>query len=262
MIRKHRKTENIFDEIDRFWSEQKNNEIYLRGKDVARGSDAYWDIIESSRVKYLYYLPKILKFLKGGGGTRLLEVGCGMGVDLGYFIGNGFNGTGIDLAREHLALARKYFQHKGIDGDLYHQNAESLEFADNRFDCAYSLGVLHHTQTPQKGIDEIYRVLRPGGRCAIMLYHRHSLNNLVHRIFNIPFDNTKDNRAGAKDANFVFRYTKSEVKKMFGRFSNASIHVEYLYGAGWEPVYSWTPRRLYELGSKLAGWHLVILAEK
>jgi ubiquinone/menaquinone biosynthesis C-methylase UbiE len=255
-------TKNIFEEIDNYWSEQRNNEIYLRGKDVERGSDEYWNIIESGRLKYIYYLPKILTFFRNGIGTQLLEVGCGMGIDLGYFINQGFKGTGIDLAQEHLRLAQEFFINKKIKANLFHQNAESLRFPENQFDCVYSLGVLHHTENPQKGIDEIYRVLRPHGRCAVMLYHKYSLNNLIHMILKIPYDNVKDRRIGGKDANFVYRFSRAEVKKLFQQFSNVNIHVEYLYGAGWEPIYSWTPKWIYNFGSKFFGWHLLILAEK
>src|SRR5256886_11624248 len=40
----------------------------------------------------------------------------------------------------------------------------------------YSHGVLHHTPHPQAAIDEVYRVLKPGGRATVMLYHKHSFN--------------------------------------------------------------------------------------
>ncbi len=95
-----------------------------------------------------------------------------------------------------------------------------------------------------------------------MLYHKHSLNNLVHMLLRIPYDNPKNPRPFAKDANYVFRFSKSQVRKMFSRFSKVDISIEYVYGAGWEPVYSWTPKSLYRFLSKTVGWHLVISAEK
>jgi len=253
---------DIFKRIDDYWSSQRNNEIYLRGKDVERGSEEYWTIIESARSRYIYYFDDILTFLKNGIGVKLLEVGCGMGVDLAYFIRHGFEGTGVDLSREHLKLAEKYCILRGIRANLLHQNAEQLTFPENYFDCAYSLGVLHHTQNPQKGIDEIYRVLRPHGRCVVMLYHKYSLNNLVHTIFRIPFDNIEAAHPGGRDADFVYRFSRQETEKMFQHFSQVRIKVEYAYGAGWEPIYSWTPSFLYRIMSKIAGWHLLIFAQK
>ena len=252
----------VFKEIDQYWSEQKNNEIYLRGEDVEPGSARYWEIIETERHRYLYYLSDILQFYNKGQGDTLLEVGSGMGIDLAFFIRHGFKGTGIDIAQEHLFLAARYFEHKGLKADLHHMNCEQLEFPSEKFDCAYSFGVLHHTQNPPAAIDEIYRVLKKGGRCVVMLYHKHSLNNLVHVMLRLPYDNIRDLRPGGKDAGFVYRYSRAEVRRMFKKFKRVTIKIEYLYGAGWEPVYSWTPTWLYRVLSRIFGWHLVIMAEK
>jgi len=256
------KMKNIFREIDEYWSWQKNNEIYVKGKNLEEGSPEYWQTIESERHRYLYYLPEILDFFSCGSGKKLLEIGCGMGMDLAYFVKNGFKGTGIDLAQGHIKMAREYFEFKKLPAELLHMNAEKLSFPENSFDCAYSFGVLHHTQTPQNGINEIYRILRPGGRCVVMLYHRNSLNNFVHWILRMPFDNCQTMQSGGKDANFVFRYSKSEVKKMFHQFEKVDVRLEYAYGAGWEPIYSWTPNFIYNLLSRSMGWHIVISAEK
>ena len=59
-------------------------------------------------------------------------------------------------------------------------DAENLEFADDSFDLVYSHGVLHHTPDTEGAVREIYRVLRPGGRAVVMLYHRDSYNYRVN----------------------------------------------------------------------------------
>lgn len=53
-------------------------------------------------------------------------------------------------------------------------NAEELPFKGETFDCACSMGVLHHTPSPSKAVEEIFRVLKPGGRLVVMCYHRNS----------------------------------------------------------------------------------------
>ncbi|PIO48100.1 MAG: hypothetical protein CMR00_06450 [[Chlorobium] sp. 445] len=40
-------------------------------------------------------------------------------------------------------------------------------------------GVLHHTPNPINAFNEVYRVLKPGGKAIIMLYHKHSFNYYV-----------------------------------------------------------------------------------
>ncbi|MBU2548672.1 MAG: class I SAM-dependent methyltransferase [Proteobacteria bacterium] len=254
--------EKVFDEIDEYWSAQRNNEIYLKNKNLPPGSSGYFDEIEAGRYRYLYYLPEILAWFKKAPGARLLEVGCGMGLDLAFFVRHGFEGYGIDLAKTHVDLAKKYFLLRELKAVIEQGNAEKLDFPDESFDAVYSFGVLHHTPNTAKGINEIGRVLKPGGRAAVMLYHRHSLNNLVHVVLRLPYDNPKKLRPFAEDANFVFRFSKSEVRKMFARFEQVDVKVEYAFGAGWEPVYSWTPKPVFQLLSKLAGWHLVAYAVK
>jgi SAM-dependent methyltransferase len=55
--------------------------------------------------------------------------------------------------------------------DLHVADAEHLPFDDDRFDIAYSWGVLHHSPDTQRALAEAYRVLRPGGTLKAMLYH-------------------------------------------------------------------------------------------
>ncbi|MBE0582953.1 MAG: class I SAM-dependent methyltransferase, partial [Desulfofustis sp.] len=187
----NKQLKELFEQIDDYWSFQKNNEIYVKGLNLEPGTQEYFDVIQKARYRYLYYLDDMVSWLKGTSGSRLIEVGCGMGMDLAQLALAGFEVTGVDLAKTHVALAKAYFQGKGLAGDIRHGNAERLDFEDETFDCAYSFGVLHHSPNPQIGINEIHRVLKPGGRSSIMLYHRNSLNNLVHILTRIPYDNPK-----------------------------------------------------------------------
>jgi len=259
---KGKNMEEKFKEIDDYWSDQRILETYIRGKDIELGSAEYWKTIEEQRYLYHYYLPSVLEYFKSGNGSKLLEVGCGMGVDLAFFIRNGFDCIGIDIAQGHLRLAERYMEYKGLKTTLLRQNAEQLEFEDEYFDCAYSMGVLHHTPNPQNGVDEIYRILRKGGRCVVMLYHKYSLNNLIHLILRIPYDNIKERKPGGKDASYVYKFTKKEVYIMFKNFENITIKVEYAFGSGWGPIYHCTPKILYKGLSKTVGWHLVVYAQK
>ena len=65
-------------------------------------------------------------------------------------------------------------------GEFRTADAENLDFADQSFDLVYSHGVLHHTPDTLRAIGEIHRVLRPGGRAVVMLYHRDSYNYRVN----------------------------------------------------------------------------------
>ena len=67
----------------------------------------------------------------------------------------------------------------GLSSKLNIGNAEILSFEDESFDFVYSWGVLHHSPNTRKCFDEIYRVLRPGGKAKIMIYHKYSCVGLM-----------------------------------------------------------------------------------
>src|SRR5205085_2094425 len=72
---------------------------------------------------------------------------------------------------QHLAYRR-------LAGRVEQADATRLPFRPASFDVVYSHGVLHHIPDIGAAVAEVYRVLRPGGRAVVMLYHRRSLNYL------------------------------------------------------------------------------------
>ena len=249
----------ILEEIADFWTYQLNNEIYLRNHPhVVRGSKEYFDIILSQREKYIYYFETMTTYLKGSPSSQLLEVGCGMGTDTIVFERNGFNVTGIDLTPAHITLAKRLFDIYNARGSFIQGNAERLPFPDNSFGSVYSFGVLHHTPKTQTAIKEIHRVLMPKGRAVIMLYNKRTLNNLAHIITRKGFENVKL----GEDSPVTHRFSKADVIKMCKDFNACHVKTEYLFGAGWAKIYSYIPRPVFLVLSKLFGWHLVIFAQK
>jgi ubiquinone/menaquinone biosynthesis C-methylase UbiE len=65
------------DQVKQFWESHVNNEYYTR---EARKTSAYFDEIERRRYRWHYHLPELFASLRGQGG-KLLEIGCGIGVD-------------------------------------------------------------------------------------------------------------------------------------------------------------------------------------
>ncbi len=111
-------------------------------------------------------------------GKRVLEVGSGAGAHAAIFKARGAEMVAVDIT-----FARAKSTGDKI-GRAAQAHAERLPFADNTFDIVYSNGVLHHSIDTQRCIDEVHRVLKPGGRAIIMLYSRSSMNywlNLLPR---------------------------------------------------------------------------------
>ena len=109
-------------------------------------------------------------------GKQVLEIGCGTGAIAARLAKHGAKLTAIDLTPRAIALARKRFELFGLEGTLLNMDAENLSFPDNSFDFVWSWGVIHHSENTERIVSEIYRVLKPGGRAAIMVYHRNSIH--------------------------------------------------------------------------------------
>lgn len=108
-------------------------------------------------------------------GRAVLEVGVGLGADHVEFARHGAMLTGVDLTTRAIEMTRRRFAALGLTSDLRVADAENLPFADDRFDLVYSWGVIHHSPDTARAAREILRVLRPGGRFAVMVYQRYSI---------------------------------------------------------------------------------------
>lgn len=158
--------------VRRFWDERPCGTGDVAG--VAEGSAEFFDALDARRYLLEGFIERYARFADQAG-RRVLEIGCGAGGDLLRFARAGARVTGVDLSPHSIALARRRFELVGLPADLRVADAEALPFPDGRFDLVYSWGVLHHTPDTPCALAEAARVLAPGGRACIMLYHRHSL---------------------------------------------------------------------------------------
>lgn len=102
---------------------------------------------------------------------KVLEIGCGHGVDAKRFVKAKAKYTGIDLTDIAVELTRTKIGRKSC---VFRMNAENIDFPDNHFDLVYSWGVIHHALSPEKILEEAYRVLKPNGRIYVMVYGKPS----------------------------------------------------------------------------------------
>jgi SAM-dependent methyltransferase len=108
-------------------------------------------------------------------GKDVLEIGCGTGVHTRLLADAGANVTAVDLTPTAVELTTRRIALAGLRADVREADAESLPFADRSFDFVWSWGVIHHSADTTRVLAELARVLRPGGRLALMVYHRTSL---------------------------------------------------------------------------------------
>ena len=155
-----------------FWQE---HPCGTKFSDAEMGTREFFDRVEQHRYQKEWHIPQAAEFARAGG-LKVLEIGCGLGTDGAQFARAGAVYTGVDLTDAAIDLARNRFALAGLPGEFRVADAEKLDFPDETFDLVYSHGVLHHTPDVAAAIGEIHRVLKPGGRAIVMLYHRGSYN--------------------------------------------------------------------------------------
>jgi SAM-dependent methyltransferase len=97
---------------------------------------------------------------------RVLEIGCGSGANLWSIAREGFDSYGIDLSLEGVRLCRRMLGEWQASARLCVADMTSLPFAEASFDVVAD--VFSAYCLPETGfarlLDEVRRVLRPGGR--------------------------------------------------------------------------------------------------
>ena len=104
-------------------------------------------------------------------GEQVLDVGSGAGMDsliAGQMVGPGGHVTGVDMTDAMLARARTSAEESGA-GNVEFVNGDATELppADNSIDVVISNGVFNLVPAKARALQEMYRVLKPGGRLQI-----------------------------------------------------------------------------------------------
>jgi SAM-dependent methyltransferase len=168
--------QSLKERVRAFWQEHPCGTKFA---DAEVGTRRFFEAVEEHRYRTEWHIPEAAGF-DSAEGLRVLEIGCGLGTDGARFARAGAIYTGVDLTEAAVSLARRRFELEGLPGEFRVADAEALGFADGSFDIVYSHGVLHHTPDVRSAVGEVRRVLRPGGRALVMLYHRDSYNYRVN----------------------------------------------------------------------------------
>jgi ubiquinone/menaquinone biosynthesis C-methylase UbiE len=100
-------------------------------------------------------------------GRATLDLGCGEGRFARALAAEGHEVTGVDVSPELLDRARRAHP----DGTYVVADAEELPFADGAFDLVLAFNVLSCVGELGRAVDEVARVLTPGGRLCMSVVH-------------------------------------------------------------------------------------------
>ena len=130
---------------------------------------------------------------------NVLDLGCGTGLYLEYCSPDGY--VGLDLSKAMIRVAQSKFPaHRFIQGDM-----AGLPFPDASVDSVMSLfGSFSYCLTPHRCVEEMNRVLRPGGRVVVMAYGQRYIHRTSHIAPHLPF----------------WTYTARQLRHLFAPFAD------------------------------------------
>ena len=115
----------------------------------------------------------VAKKLKLKRGQRILDAGCGQGRVSAYLAKKyGVHVTGITIVPFEKKNCISYAKKEGVEGltEYRVEDYSKTSFPDNSFDAIYTTETLSHSPDLGKTLDELHRILKPGGRVAFFEY--------------------------------------------------------------------------------------------
>ncbi len=223
-----------------FWNE-------LCGSSMARSLGIAGDEADTLRRfddHYFAFYPYLKGYVDAHDlrGRDVLEIGLGYGTLGQYLAERGAVYHGLDIAPTPVEMMRHRLRMLGAAADerVLQGSALEIPFPDEAFDYVFSIGCLHHTGDLEQSVDEVHRVLEPGGTAVLMLYNRHSFRQLWRvdrrrltaslRTGRVP---TAEDVRGYYDLDAVGEAaphtdfsSKADVRRLLRRFSRVDIRAQ------------------------------------
>jgi SAM-dependent methyltransferase len=129
-----------------------------------------------------YPIPDLM--LPRSAGALFLDIGCNWGRWCIAAGRQGYYPVGIDPSLEAVRAAREVATQLGVSARYVVGDARFLPFRDNLFDVVFSYSVLQHFSwsDAKTALQEVWRVVRPGGRSLIQMANSYGPRSLYHQV--------------------------------------------------------------------------------
>src|SRR5262249_46789962 len=154
---------------------------------------------------------------------------------------------------QQLGLIRRNFELRGLSGRFLHAAATSLPLETASIDVVCVSGLPQDGVDPQAVVEEVYRVLKPGGKALAIPRARYDVDYWARRC--LPWHGWGKGRAGTTTA----AYSARGLRRLFGRFVEARVHKRQLRRREVPHLWRWLPLPVLE---RLLGRVLVLKAFK
>lgn len=242
--------------VKRYWEGHTLGLQYLKDGNIEVGSSKFFDHIRPwmNPYKFPEIMPRISEFAAVLKNKHVLEIGCGMGFDTVEFLKRGVLVTATDLTESAVNMTKRHLSQMGLKAESIHtENVLDLSFSDDVFDGVWACGVVHHTGNTRHAIQEIRRVLKPGGIAMIMhVYRRSSWMYYISKYGREPIEFKEE------DAPITHFVNDGECLEMFDGFEIKNVYHDHyrclpiartgikasLYNFGFKPIYNLLPEKL------------------
>lgn len=164
------------------------NRLFPRPRIYGRESEAaysQWEYETGKQIFLQHFGAEVLQ------GAHVLDVGCGLGGKTAWYAEAGARRVvGLDLAWEHVLQGARFAAARGVADrvDVVRADAMRLPFPDGAFDVVTANDSMEHFADPAAALQELSRVLRPGGRlCLYFTPWRSPLGSHLYDHVKIPW---------------------------------------------------------------------------
>lgn len=173
----------IFD----FLTTDSPNIVHADGQYHNDSKEKWVDLNQLNTQRNLYYHKQVFDLIykiHKSDDINILELGGGNGFDLNLFITKGIKYNSYFFTEVSFGLVDYVKNSKEWPSNVFFATADamSLPFHDKQFDVVFLIAALHHLPDPFKGMEEIIRVLKPGGIFISAIEPNKKLSGAIHKI--------------------------------------------------------------------------------
>lgn len=162
-------------------------------------------------------------------GSRVLEVAPGPGylaIELAKL--GKYEVVGLDISKSFVQIARAKAREAGVAAEFHHGNASDMPFASDTFDFIICRAAFKNFTAPVQALQEMYRVLKPGGRALIIdLRHDASPEDITTYVDKMGLSriNTLMTKWTFKHILLKNAYTGAQIEQLVSQTSFASLDI-------------------------------------
>jgi SAM-dependent methyltransferase len=186
----------------------------------------FLDIEKQRHSRQAKWIPKVLEFAKHAG-EKLLGLGHGLGTDWVQYAQHGAGVIVCNNSTMQLELVRRNFEVRHLHGRFVHADPTHLPLDSGSIDVAFLSSLEHGIDHPEAVVDEVFRVLKPGGKILAVTSAKYDIDFWVnsvlfwHRWF---FPDVDADKKPAADQ----RYSGRALHRMFQRFIEHKVYKRQL----------------------------------